>query len=72
MVGHVALYAEDGRVIEAKGHESGVTSGRYSDAALASVTWVGRLPSHSVMPRTRSPASEARTPHVAFSEWSPS
>jgi hypothetical protein len=59
-------------VIEAKGHESGVTSGRYSDAALASVTWVGRLPTHSAMPTTRSSASKARTPHVAFSERSPS
>ena len=43
-VGHVALYAGSGVVVEAKGHESGVTSGRYGDAALTSVTWVGRLP----------------------------
>ena len=42
-VGHVALYAGQGVVVEAKGHASGVTSGRYSDTALASVTWVGRL-----------------------------
>jgi cell wall-associated NlpC family hydrolase len=71
-VGHVALYAGHGLVIEAQGHASGVTSGRYSDAALASVTWVGRLPTHSATPTTRSPASEARTSHVAFSERSPS
>ena len=42
-VGHVALYAGHGVVIEAKGHASGVTAGRYSDTALASVTSVGRL-----------------------------
>ena len=42
-VGHVALYAGRGMVIEAKGHASGVTVGHYGDTALASVTSVGRL-----------------------------
>jgi cell wall-associated NlpC family hydrolase len=71
-VGHIALYAGAGLVIEAKGHESGVTSARYSDAALASVTWVGRLPTDSGTSTTRSSATEAHVPHVAYSERSPS
>lgn len=54
-VGHVALYAGRGLVIEAKGATSGVTAARYSDTALGSVTWVARLAADAPAPATRPP-----------------
>ena len=43
LVGHVALYAGSGVVIEAKGWASGVTAQHYTDAALSSISAIGRL-----------------------------
>jgi cell wall-associated NlpC family hydrolase len=43
LVGHVALYAGSGVVIEAKGWASGVTAQHYTGAALSSISAIGRL-----------------------------
>jgi cell wall-associated NlpC family hydrolase len=43
LIGHVALYAGSGVVIEAKGWASGVTAQHYTDAALNSISAIGRL-----------------------------
>ena len=43
LVGHVALYAGSGVVIEAKGWASGVTAQHYTNAALSSISAIGRL-----------------------------
>jgi peptidoglycan DL-endopeptidase CwlO len=58
-VGHVALYAGAGMVIEAKGWASGVTAQHYSDAALTSISWVGRLPPPTSTAETTSTGSTA-------------
>ncbi len=61
-VGHVALYAGAGMVIEAKGWASGVTAQRYSDAAMASISWIGRLTTPTASQhRTSSTRSTDRT-----------
>jgi cell wall-associated NlpC family hydrolase len=72
-VGHVALYAGRGVVIEAKGHTSGVTSLHYGDTALASVTWVGRLPTSlaAAAPQARSSAGSPALDRIS-TERSPS
>lgn len=51
-IGHVALYAGDGVVIEAKGSSWGVTSRQYSENALASTTWIGRITPVAATPTT--------------------
>ncbi len=51
-IGHVALYAGDGIVIEAKGSSWGVTSRTYSESALASITWIGRISPAPATPTT--------------------
>jgi cell wall-associated NlpC family hydrolase len=43
LVGHVALYAGSGVVIEAKGWASGVTAQHYTAAALSAISAIGRL-----------------------------
>jgi cell wall-associated NlpC family hydrolase len=43
LIGHVALYAGNGVVIEAKGVPWGVLASHYTQADLGWVSWVGRL-----------------------------
>lgn len=57
-IGHVAIYAGGGEVIEAEGARWGVVETAYTPGHWAYVTWVGRLPAPSPAPTS----SAATTP----------
>ena len=61
-VGHVALYAGAGVVLEAKGWADGVTAQRYSDRALTAVTAVGRVATTAPTIRDPRPIPVERRP----------
>ena len=58
-IGHVAMYAGDGVVVEAKGATWGVIATRYTMANYATVTFVGRFDAPRTAMAATSPASAA-------------
>ncbi|MGH8890267.1 MAG: C40 family peptidase [Acidothermaceae bacterium] len=59
-IGHVAIYAGGGEVIEAEGARWGVVETTYTPGHWAYVTWVGRLPAPS--PTPSSPPATSPSP----------
>lgn len=55
-VGHVAIYAGGGVVIEAMGAKWGVIESTYTTGHWGYVTWVGRVPTATISPPSTSPA----------------